>query len=60
MGPAGECMSDTRASDGIELTVKLQNTRPVEVSDLGRSFQALGKQYADFVVTHGWRRPLFE
>src|SRR5215813_1236201 len=37
-----------------ELVVRLDTRRPVEVSDLGRSFQALGKQYEEFVVAHGY------
>jgi hypothetical protein len=47
-------MSDTRTTERAELTVTLKNTRPVEVSDLGRSFQAFGKQYEEFVVAHGF------
>jgi hypothetical protein len=42
------------AAERIELTVRLDNTRPVEVSDLGQSLQALGKQYDEFVVSHGF------
>jgi hypothetical protein len=37
-----------------ELKVRLENSRPVEVSDLGRSLQALGEQYKEFVVAQGY------
>ena len=37
-----------------ELTIRLNTGRPVEVSDLGRSLQALGKQFEEFVVAHGY------
>jgi hypothetical protein len=49
-------MSETfsRADRRAELVVRLNTSRPVEVSDLGRSFQALGKQYEEFVVAHGY------
>jgi hypothetical protein len=47
-------MSDLRTVERVELTVRLDNTRPVEVGDLGRSLQALGKQYEDFVIRHGF------
>jgi hypothetical protein len=33
-----------------ELTVRFDNKRPVDVTDLGRSLQALGQEYEDFVV----------
>jgi hypothetical protein len=33
-----------------ELTVRFDNKRPVDVTDLGRSLQALGKEYEEFVV----------
>jgi hypothetical protein len=36
------------------LDVRLDNTRPIEVSDLGNALNALGKQYEEFVVTHGF------
>ena len=43
-------MSEFPAHDRAELTVRLDTGRAVEVSDLGRSLQALGKQYEEFVV----------
>lgn len=46
-------MSEFPAHDRAELTVRLDTGRAVEVSDLGRSLQALGKQYEEFVVAHG-------
>jgi hypothetical protein len=46
-------MSDTGTSEW-SLTVRIDNTRPVEISDLGRSLQALGKQFEEFVVSHGY------
>src|SRR5262245_21084315 len=33
-----------------ELTLVLENSRPVDVTDLGRSLQALGREYEEFVV----------
>lgn len=47
-------MSEFPAHDRAELTVRLDTGRAVEVSDLGRSLQALGKQYEEFVVAHGY------
>jgi hypothetical protein len=38
----------------ISLTVRIDNSRPVEIADLGRSLQALGRQYEEFVVSHGY------
>jgi hypothetical protein len=46
-------MSDAGITE-LRLTVRIDNTRPVEITDLGRSLQALGKQYEDFVVLHGY------
>jgi len=46
-------MSDAGISE-VSLTVRIDNTRPVEITDLGRSLQALGKQYEEFVVSHGY------
>ncbi len=46
-------MPDPHFSD-FSLTVRIDNTRPVEIADLGRSLQALGKQYEEFVVSHGY------
>jgi hypothetical protein len=33
-----------------ELTVRLENLRPVDITELGRMLQALGKEYEEFVV----------
>jgi hypothetical protein len=47
-------MSDASRPHWAELTVRIDNTRPIEISDLGRTLQALGKQYEEFVVSHGF------
>jgi hypothetical protein len=47
-------MADVAETERVELTVRIDNTRPVEVADLGQSLQALGKQYEEFVVSHGF------
>jgi hypothetical protein len=41
----------------VELTVRLDNTRPMGVADVGRCLQALGDQFEDFVFRHGLARP---
>ncbi|SRR5260370_28872862 len=46
-------MSDADVSEWC-LVVRIDNTRPVEISDLGRTLPALGKQYEEFVVSHGY------
>jgi hypothetical protein len=46
-------MLDIGSSDS-SLTFRIDNARPVEISDLGRSLQALGKQFEEFVVSHGY------
>jgi hypothetical protein len=50
-------MADVLTTERVELTVRLDNTRPVDVSDLGQSLQAIGKQYEEFVVSHGYQTP---
>lgn len=38
----------------VELSVTLKNTKPVELVDLGQSFEALGELYASFVHEKGY------
>ena len=44
------------SGDGTDIAfqVKYETERPVELSDLGESFRALGKQYEDYVHRHGF------
>jgi hypothetical protein len=49
-----EGLREATVADVVELDVRLDNTRPVEVSDLGNALHALGKQYEEFVVSHGF------
>jgi hypothetical protein len=43
-------MSDVVEAHGeLELTVRLINTKPIELVDLGQSFEALGELYSEFV-----------
>jgi hypothetical protein len=48
-------MSDvTEVHKDLELTVHLKNSKPVELVDLGLSFDALGELYAEFVHLKGF------
>lgn len=48
-------MSDVLKAHGdLELTFRLANTRPVELVDLGQSFEALGELYSEFVHSKGY------
>lgn len=40
-----------------ELSVRLKNSRPVDVTDFGRSLQALGREFEEFVVQRGYEPP---
>jgi hypothetical protein len=39
-----------RRESKAELEIRLDNKRPVDITDLGRSLQALGKEYEEFVA----------
>lgn len=39
---------------GVTFEIKYDNGRPVELSDLGESFRALGRQYEEYVTRHGY------
>jgi hypothetical protein len=40
-----------------ELQFVLHNRRPVDVTDLGQSLQAFGREYEEFVLDHGYEIP---
>jgi hypothetical protein len=43
--------------EDVQLTVRLDNRSPVDITDFGRSLRALGKQYEEFVVERGFEPP---
>ena len=47
-------MMEGRRTERAELQFVLENRRPVDVTDLGLSLQALGTEYEEFVVQHGY------
>jgi len=42
------------AHEELELKVRLANTKPIELVDLGQSFEALGELYNEFVHSKGY------
>lgn len=47
-------MSEIIEPEDVALTITIRNTKPVELIDLGKSLQALGQQYEQFVHSHGY------
>jgi hypothetical protein len=45
-------MTDTFTSGGLQLQVSIETNRAVELVDLGRSLQAFGKEYEEYVANH--------
>jgi hypothetical protein len=47
-------MSDSTGVSEVALTIRLETSRPVELVDLGVSFEALGQEYQRFVTRSGY------
>src|SRR4051812_17150844 len=50
-------MADIVVRERAELVLTLNNVRPVDVTDLGRSLHALGREYEQFVLRSGVEIP---